>query len=138
MCLYGTLKNVKIINPKQTRSIVPVDACISEEIQKLNNMGVITLNSCCGHGKAGEIIEWENAFGKWKGYQEPPQALVSGESVGLVTNLGYKPIPYYYADGKFDNVWLVNLKTGCITMDECVKWHDENGLEFIRDLGIVR
>lgn len=41
-----------------------VDACIADEIQDLNVKGVVTLNCCCDHGKAGQIVEYENSQGK--------------------------------------------------------------------------
>lgn len=33
------------------KDIVPIDVCIATEIAELWHKGVITLNSCCGHGK---------------------------------------------------------------------------------------
>ncbi|MGD7046962.1 hypothetical protein ACQCU9_01930 [Rossellomorea marisflavi] len=30
---------------------VPVDECIADEIQRLNDSGVITYGCCCGHGE---------------------------------------------------------------------------------------
>lgn len=122
MCLYGTLKYVDVINPNQSKNRIVVDACIAEEIQQLNNQGVITLGCCCGHGLAGQISEWENSFGKWKGHHEPPNTLLEKDSVDLARKLGYTPYPYYYADGKNNNVWQMNLKTGCITMQDCKEW----------------
>lgn len=63
------------------RNIVPVDACIADEIQELNDKGVKALSCCCVHGKAGEIAEWENGFGKWKSCCDPPIGLIHGDSV---------------------------------------------------------
>ena len=113
ICKHGTYKTVKIIN-KQNKSEVLVDACISEEIQMLNDEGVITLGCCCSHGKAGQIVEYENAYGKWKEHCQPPIALVRKESVQLSKELGYKPYPYYYADGTCNDVYQIHLKTGDI------------------------
>ncbi|MFD2637705.1 hypothetical protein [Piscibacillus salipiscarius] len=126
MCLHGVYKKVKVINPDQTNNIVNVDACIADEIQKLNNQGVITLGCCCGHGKAGQIVEYENKFGKWKTHHDPPITLIKEKSVELAINLGYKPYPYFYADGENGGVWQMQLKTGCITMQECEEWHRDN------------
>lgn len=37
--------------------LTEVDACIAPIIQALNNAGIYTANSCCGHGKNnGSII----------------------------------------------------------------------------------
>ena len=113
ICKHGTYKTVKIIN-KQNKSEVWVDACIAEEIQMLNDKGVITLGCCCGHGKAGQIVEYENAYGKWREHCQPPTALIREESVQLSEKLGYKPYPYYYADGVYNGVCQIHLKTGDI------------------------
>jgi len=115
MCKHGTYKNITIINPEQGRKIISVDACIAEEVQHLNKQGVITLGCCCGHGLAGQVTEWENDFGKWKGHHEPPNTLISESSIEIAKKLGYKPYPYFYADGKSYEVWQMHLKTGCVT-----------------------
>lgn len=126
MCLHGTYKFVSIINPIQNKKEVVVDACIADEIQELNNKGIVTLSCCCGHGTAGQITEWENGFGKWKGHYEPPHALIDIRSVELSKKLGYSPYPYYYADGGHNDVWQMHLKSGCITEEECNEWHKNN------------
>lgn len=126
MCRHGTYNWVNVINPHQNKKRVVVDACISSEVQLLNDNGVITLGSCCGHGKAGQIVEWVNGFGKWKSHHEPPHALISEESVNQAIELGYKPYPYYYADGNSEGTWQMLLKSGCITEVDCTKWHNEN------------
>ncbi|NRG48461.1 hypothetical protein HRF87_27650 [Bacillus sp. CRN 9] len=72
MCLHGLYKEVRVINPYQNKKIVVIDACIADEIQELNTLGVITLACCCGHGKAGKISEWKNEFGSWKAHELPP------------------------------------------------------------------
>jgi hypothetical protein len=86
----------------------------------------VTLGCCCGHGQAGQIAEWENGFGKWKGNHEPPHTLIDEQSIELAKSLGYRPYPYYYADGESNEVWQIFLKTGCITLGDCDKWHNEN------------
>lgn len=55
---------------------------------------------CCGHGKAGQIKEWENDFGKWKVHCLPPYTLLDYVSVKLARELGYRPYPYYYSNGE--------------------------------------
>lgn len=122
MCYYGTYVSVSVIN-RQPNKYPKVDACIAEEIQKLNDAGIITFGSCCGHGRAGEIIEWENDFGKWKGYINPPHVLIHENSKDLAVSLGYRPFPYYYADGRYSGVMQMYLKTGCLTRQECDEWH---------------
>jgi len=122
MCYHGTYTVVSVVN-HQPNKYPKVDACIADEIQKLNNAGIVTLGSCCGHGRAGEIVEWENGFGKWRGYVDPPHALIRETSKDLAERLGYRPFPYYYADGEYCGVMKIFLKTGCITSEECDKWH---------------
>lgn len=136
-CLYGVYKWVDVINPNQNHKRVKVDACIADEIQWLNNKGVVTLGCCCGHGNAGKIVEWENVHGKWKGYGHPPHTLIQAESVDLAKSLGYRPFPYYHADGNMCGLWRMELKTGCITLDDCEKWHRDNDIPFVRDVGVV-
>lgn len=122
MCKHGTYKTVKVIN-SQNHKIVKVDACIADEIQFLNDCGVVTLGCCCGHGRAGTIVEWENVYGKWKGYADPPKALIRKDSADLARKLGYRPYPYYYADGESCDVMQMELKTGCLTEDDVEEWH---------------
>jgi hypothetical protein len=136
MCLQGVYKWVNVINEQQNQR-VKVDACIADEIQDLNDQGIITLGCCCGHGRAGEVIEWENAFGRWKGYADPPSVLIQEESVEEARRLGYRPYPYYYADGNHNGVWRMQLKTGCLTMEEVKAWHKKEGIPFQKNLGIV-
>lgn len=112
MCIHGTLTYVNVINPKQSKPQIPVDSCIAEEIQYLNNKGVVTLGCCCGHGLAGQIAEWENNFGKWLGRHEAPHALINEASIELTESLGYRPFKYYYADGSHTGVYQMYLKTG--------------------------
>jgi len=53
---------VRLCQPRPSgRTIVPVDACIAGLVQKLNDAGIHTLGSCCGHGlRPAEIIfEWQ-------------------------------------------------------------------------------
>lgn len=78
MCQWGTDSEVRLARPREHsgRSVVLIDSCIAEEVQRLNDAGVITLGSCCGHGAA------------------EPQALIDAESVALARGLGYTPIPY--------------------------------------------
>lgn len=137
MCLHGAYKYVDIINSNQNKKRVVVDACIADEIQTLNNQGVITIGCCCGHGLAGQIIEWKNGYGNWKGHCDPPNTLIDKNSVEKAKGLGYTPYPYYYADGEQQNVWQMHLKTGCVEMNDCETWHKNRGLRFEERIGIV-
>jgi hypothetical protein len=138
MCLYGVYKEVDVINPHQNNKKIVVDACIADEIQALNVIGIVTFGCCCGHGQAGKIAEWENAYGKWKGYYDPPNVLIHEDSVWLAQWLGYRPFPYIYADGESNKVWKMFLKTGCMTEEDCRAWHKERGLPFEPHLGVIK
>lgn len=93
MCEHGTLKMVRLCKPRQSgRIAVPVDYCIADEVQKMNDSGVVTVSSCCGHGN-----------GK-------PHALVDEISLKLLQSLGYETQPYVYADGETYGVYEVNLR----------------------------
>ena len=107
------------------RLLVPVDSCIAAEVQKLNDAGILTLSCCCGHGKAGQIEEWENGFGKWKSRGEAPHILIEEQSIQEAKDMGYRPFPYYYADGEFNGVWQMHLKTGCLTEVDCEEWQEK-------------
>ncbi|WP_143083056.1 hypothetical protein [Salibacterium qingdaonense] len=127
-----------VINPEQNNTTVRVDACIADEVQQLNDQGIVTLGCCCNHGTAGQNVEWENAFGIWKSHADPPIALIRENSVRAAKKLGYNPYPYYYADGISGGVWQMPLKTGCITEQDCVEWHRRNNLPAEKDLGLLK
>ena len=131
MCYKGTYKIVKVINKEQSTQEVLVDACIADEIQWLNDIGVITLGSCCSHGWAGKLYEWDAPpeTGKnivWRTHLSPPTVLLKEESVELARKHGYLPYPYYYADGNSYGVWQMQLKTGCLTEEDCKRFYEEN------------
>ncbi|QED46883.1 hypothetical protein [Cytobacillus dafuensis] len=136
MCLYGTYKIIKVINPIQLHKNIKVDACISDELQWLNDSGIVTLNSCCGHGNAGHPVVIENSVGKWKEYQSPPIVLIDKESVGLAKELNYKPFPY---NGTLNNglVWQMFLKSGCVTIEDCREWHSQHAIPYQSNLGVI-
>lgn len=119
MCLQGTLIAVKL----DKRREFMVDACIAEEICFLNVEGVETVGSCCGHGQAGKVIHHENGYGEWKEYGQPPIALIKNQGKARAIQLGYRPYPFYYADGVQSALLQVPLKTGCLTLDECVSFN---------------
>lgn len=59
MCRHGTYIEVSVVDKPYP---VKVDACIANEIKELNEKGVITLDCCCDHGKAGQPYVIENGF----------------------------------------------------------------------------
>ncbi len=59
--------------------MIYVDSCIAEELQQLNEIGIITLNSCCGHGKdkatcfiAEESVELAKEW-RYEAYEYSPE-----------------------------------------------------------------
>jgi len=50
-------KAVKLCKPREHsgRTVVPVDACIANLIQALNDCGFETETCCCGHGHIGHL-----------------------------------------------------------------------------------
>lgn len=83
MCAHGTTKPVTLSRPRETsgRTEVPVDMCIADEIQMLNDKNVWTLGCCCGHGYGHKSI------------------LIHESSVELAESLGYKS--EYYSEGVY-------------------------------------
>jgi hypothetical protein len=137
MCLYGNYKLVNVVNYNQCNKIVKIDACIADEIQMLNDKGVVTLGCCCGHGKAGQIEVYKNKSGKWKEQISPPITLLDYQSVDLARTLGYKPFPYFYADGESNYVWQMHLKSGCFTEVDCKEWHSQHTIPYNKNLGVI-
>ncbi|ALS22135.1 hypothetical protein [Paenibacillus naphthalenovorans] len=82
MCKHGETKIVKLNRPRETsgRTEVPVDECIADEIQWLNDMGVWTLGCCCGHGTGEKTI------------------LIHYSSIKLTQQLGYVAEYYDHQD----------------------------------------
>ena len=56
MCIHGNLKKTTL------EVTVELDACIADEIRQLNQDGVVTVASCCGHGRgeASALIQPSN------------------------------------------------------------------------------
>ena len=61
MCKWGTSQTVRLCSPLEVsgRTEISVDACIADVVQLLNDNGIKTLGSCCGHGKGLAKIELE-------------------------------------------------------------------------------
>lgn len=65
MCKWGTTTDVHLPvagwngtgKPRRSGSFtIPIDSCIAPIVKALNDGGVMTRNSCCGHGRgAGKI-----------------------------------------------------------------------------------
>ena len=60
MCKWGTSLDVTLCKPTpvQKRLVIKVDACIAPLIQMLNDYGIETVASCCGHGKTEGRIDF--------------------------------------------------------------------------------
>lgn len=65
MCAWGTTTDVHIPvggwngtgKPRRSGSyMIPVDSCIANLVKALNDGGVVTRDSCCGHGKGPGMI----------------------------------------------------------------------------------
>jgi len=59
MCKHGiTATQVKLAKPRSDgRTHAPIDPCIAPIVQALNDGGILTIASCCGHGhRPGSII----------------------------------------------------------------------------------
>lgn len=58
MCAWGTNKQVKVIEPHISLGYeIWVDACIADYVQRMNDLGIVTVGCCCGHGKSiGEVL----------------------------------------------------------------------------------
>lgn len=52
MCKYGTHASVTVSGV----TINTIDACIAPIVQALNNAGIETVASCCGHGNCNGVI----------------------------------------------------------------------------------
>ncbi len=53
MCKWGTDKKVTLCKPLKysNRVTIKVDSCIASIVQALNDSGIQTVASCCGHNK---------------------------------------------------------------------------------------
>ncbi len=80
MCKWGTTRKINVIrraNPfvKNGWHERNIDKCIADWIQELNCAGIITEQSCCGHGKT-----------------DYAECSIAEESVQKVKEWGYEPI----------------------------------------------
>lgn len=51
MCQQNTIVNFTILNQKGEPRLIGVDSCIAEIVRAFNAVGIVTVASCCGHGK---------------------------------------------------------------------------------------
>lgn len=77
MCKWGewtTINVIRLPNHEIEDGWYPmaVDSCIAEHVQKMNDLGIITINSCCGH------------------FKEDATVLVANESIDLMKQHGYQ------------------------------------------------
>lgn len=94
MCKHDTLTKIRVNHARRSGSHeVNVDSCIAEELQELNDKGVLTLNSCCGHSKTG------------KG-----DCLIDIRSTDLCSKLGYEVVEYTPEHTK-EGIVRMDLKT---------------------------
>ncbi len=64
MCKWGTLVEMELLIPARLshtgiayRKTVQIDLCIAPLVKALNDAGIVTDASCCGHGKLyGSIL----------------------------------------------------------------------------------
>lgn len=96
MCKHGSTKPVKLNRPRPVsgRWVVPVDACIADEVQKMNDLGIVTHGSCCGHGGGR------------------PTVLIEEESVALTLSAGYAVQAFRYGEEDFQGVYQVFIENG--------------------------
>ncbi len=66
MCKHGTTIDVEVTVPaglshtgERRTAVKPIDACLAPAIRRLNALGIVTVNSCCGHGKTGGSVVLE-------------------------------------------------------------------------------
>lgn len=94
MCKHGTVKYIKLNKPRPSgKQIVPVDACIANEVQMLNDKNVITYGCCCGH------------------FERDPECLVDIKSKEILEQLGYELKCFDELHNK-QRIYEILLKTG--------------------------
>lgn len=61
MCEWGSSTDVILCKPREIsgRIRVSVDSCVADVVQLLNDNGIQTLGSCCGHGNGSAKIEFD-------------------------------------------------------------------------------
>lgn len=91
MCKWGTLALVNcpagFSGENKERQVVPVDACIAPLVRALNNGGILTVASCCGHGNGPgritlqdgrELAIYGTAVPRPKAQHRFPEGMIGG------------------------------------------------------------
>ena len=61
MCEWNDTVIVNLCTPRKNYHTVSIDRCIAPLVQALNDAGIETIASCCGHGKlTGNIVLGDN------------------------------------------------------------------------------
>jgi len=67
MCEWGTDAFIYVIRRNHPDipdgwHLMAVDACIADYVQRMNDLGIITMGCCCGHGKTEPQVSvaWES------------------------------------------------------------------------------
>lgn len=61
MCEWGTSLPIYVIRRNNDSipdgwHLIYVDACIAPVVQTMNNLGILTVGCCCGHGKTNATV----------------------------------------------------------------------------------
>lgn len=78
MCEWGIVKIITLKDWRRqgiTRRIA-IDECIADEVKQMNDSGIKTVNSCCGHFKNNGSV------------------IIADDSKNLAENMGYKVQEY--------------------------------------------
>lgn len=93
MCKHGNYNVVEVIQKGRRNQEVKVDACIANDVRALNEAGIVTIGSCCGHG-------FESNY---------PHVLIDEESVDKAKALGYNPVKYFHGPKDFRGAYEIKL-----------------------------
>ena len=74
MCKWGIDEEITLCEPTpiQKRIRVKVDSCIAPLVQMLNDYGIKTISSCCGHSKDRGRIDLADGNLIWIPLKEKP------------------------------------------------------------------
>lgn len=60
-CEHGDTVVMDVLSPEGWQYDVPIDRCLAPIIKALNDAGIVTVSSCCNHGR--ESYEVPGSFG---------------------------------------------------------------------------
>ena len=94
MCEWGKTVRVKLCKPQRGSCFVDVDECIAPLVQALNDAGIETIASCCGHGhilgnvilRDDRVLEIHPEFSVWI-EQQNNKVNIHGESIKELVQL---------------------------------------------------